>query len=104
MEKQIDNIGQQLTNILLLFEQRFDNLESRMESLENKVDKLIDNSENINESCSKMKGHINFVEETYTTVRAPLDFVKKNIEKLMGSNETEELPLIEYTQNNSQIQ
>ena len=39
-------------------------------------DNKINNLEN---SCNKMNEHINFVEETYTTLKTPLSFIKKNI-------------------------
>jgi hypothetical protein len=97
MENQLNNIDDKMTKMLLLFENKFELLESRIQALENKMDILIGNSDDINISCSKMKGHIDFVENTYISVRTPLDFVKKNIEKLMGNIESDELPQIEYS-------
>ena len=63
---------------------RIKNLENKMELILEKLDKL----ENIENNCSKMGNHINFIETVYETVRAPLQFVSN---KLTGNSDV--LPL-----------
>jgi uncharacterized protein YydD (DUF2326 family) len=46
---------------------------------------------------SKMNQHIDFVENVYTSVRHPLNFVKTKIESLIGRSQNADLPAL--TQN-----
>lgn len=57
---------------------RICDLERKMELILNKLEKL-DKLENIEENCSKMGNHINFVEAVYETVRAPLQFISNKL-------------------------
>jgi hypothetical protein len=41
-----------------------------------------------------MDSHISFVNNTYNALRTPIDFVKRNVERLTG-NVGEELPRLE---------
>jgi predicted nuclease with TOPRIM domain len=63
-------------------------LSNKINQLENKIDLLI-------KICSKMNGHIDFVEDTYNTMRNPLNFIKNKIEYYIG-NSTDDLPAIEH--------
>ena len=56
-------------------EQRISNLERKMDLILEKLEKL----EVIEENCSKMGDHINFVEAVYETVRAPLQFISNKL-------------------------
>ena len=56
-------------------EQRISNLEKKMDLILEKLEKL----EAIEENCSKMGNHINFVEAVYETVRAPLQFISNKL-------------------------
>ena len=62
--------------------------------------KLIDSIQKLDRTSSRMDNHINFVEETYNTVRSPLSFVVSQINRLIGTEDVEELH--EYS--NSQIE
>jgi arsenate reductase-like glutaredoxin family protein len=49
----------------------------------------------VQEACDKMNNHIDFIEETYTTLQTPLNYVKNKVEYLMGyKNENKSLPTI----------
>jgi hypothetical protein len=68
-------------------------INTKLDLILQKLDELLEknkvNDEKINNlefSCNKMNEHINFVENTYSTLQAPLSFVKKNVERLMGTN------------------
>jgi archaellum component FlaC len=37
--------------------------------------------------CSRMDNHINFVEDTYDSLKFPLNYAKCTIEKIMGLDE-----------------
>ena len=45
--------------------------------------------------CSKMSQHINFVENTYKSLRVPLNFMKKQVEYIMGTGNNATLTLPE---------
>lgn len=59
-------------------EQRISNLEKKMDLILEKLEKL-EKLEAIEENCSKMGNHINFVEAVYETVRAPLQFISNKL-------------------------
>ena len=63
----------------------------KFEALEKKIDSLEINE--IKKECNKMGSHIDFIETTYDTLQMPLNYVKKSIEKLIGSS-TKDLPTI----------
>lgn len=70
-------------------------INTKIDSLEDKINLLLENNKNIENDCSKMKEHIDFVENTYTSVRKPLNFIKNQIEYMMGNSNQPELPEIE---------
>lgn len=82
------------------------NIESELRELRKDVNALSleirELSELVRKSNSKMGGHIDFVEGVYTSVRHPLDFIKKRVECLTGKTQTA-LPEIEYNQNGNNI-
>ncbi len=68
-------------------------INTKLDLILQKLDELLEKNKlnddkinNLENSCNKMNEHINFVEDTYTTLKAPLSFVKKNVERLMGTN------------------
>jgi chromosome segregation ATPase len=63
----------------------------KFDALEKKIDSLEINE--IKKECNKMGSHIDFIETTYDTLQMPLNYVKKSIEKLIGTS-TKDLPTI----------
>ena len=47
----------------------------------------------IKKECTKMGSHIDFIEDTYNTLQMPLNYVKKSVERLIGSS-SKDLPTI----------
>jgi len=72
---------------------KLDEIVELLKSLEKRIIK-------IENDCSKMEDHINFVEVTYNTLRIPLNFVKRRIDRYIGSSNTIELPIINNPNNN----
>jgi hypothetical protein len=72
-------------------EEKLDKIIDTLEVIKLRLDKI---EERIEKDCSKMSEHINFVENTYTLVRAPLNFLKNKVENVMGRNSKQELPQI----------
>jgi hypothetical protein len=89
IKKDIDEIKIKLTNLEILIMESFSKLESKINELEkNKLN-------HVQEACDKMNNHIDFIEETYTTLKTPLNYVKNKVEYLMGyKNESKSLPTI----------
>ena len=83
-----------LDNIIFLLK----NIESKIDSIDNRLYAIEINMKNVNNDCSKMSEHIEFVEKTYTLARAPLNFIKNKIEYMMNGDATSELPQLEYKQ------
>lgn len=80
------------TDNFSLILQKLENLENKMNNLENKINMInakIDKCEN---SCNTMDEHINFVQDTYQTLRTPLDYIRIKVNYLIG-NENESIPL-----------
>ena len=70
-----------------------------MEELNEKLDKIIHKLERIEkrldiveESCNGMDNHINFVNNVYSTIRTPLDFMVNQVGRLQGRQQTLALP------------
>jgi predicted nucleic acid-binding Zn-ribbon protein len=80
-----ENIKLQISNLEKLILEKF-------ESLEKKIDSLNKNNDEIKKECTKMGSHIDFIEDTYTTLQMPLNYLKKSVERLTGSS-TKELPI-----------
>ena len=57
---------------------------------------LIIFEKDISSSCQKMSGHIDFVENVYTTVKAPLTYVCSKINRLTGGDDNLQLEDIHY--------
>ena len=75
-------------------EEKLDQIINTLEVIKLRLDKI---EERIEKDCSKMSEHINFVENTYTLVRAPLNFLKNKVENVMGRNSKQELPQIKIS-------
>ena len=80
-----ENIKLQISNLEKLIIEKF-------ESLEKKIDSINKNNDEIKKECTKMGSHIDFIEDTYTTLQMPLNYLKKSVERLTGSS-TKELPI-----------
>ena len=80
----LDDIIIKLDKLEKLIIEKFDALEKKIDSLE---------MSEIKKECTKMGSHIDFIESTYDTLQMPLNYVKKSIEKIMGSP-SKDLPTI----------
>lgn len=76
-------------------------INQKINLLEDKINLLIENNKNIENGCSKMKEHIDFVENTYSSVRRPLNFIKNKIDYMMGNLNSQELPQITNSSNDN---
>lgn len=68
-------------------------INTKLDLILQKLDELLEKNKindnkinNLENSCNKMNEHINFIEAAYNTLKAPLSFVKHNVERIMGSN------------------
>lgn len=62
------------SNILLILES-IKNIEKRLELIEQKL----------TSSTEKLETHISFIENTYATLRVPLNYVKQKVEMILGT-------------------
>lgn len=82
--KKMDDIEIRLTNL----ESVLKNLDTRLLNIDNVLKDVV-------KSSSKMSSHIDFVEETYETLKFPINYVKTSIEKYVGYDNNKELPTIQ---------
>ena len=85
LEKQLNTIIMILTNI-----------EKRLDKIEENIIGIKEDNKTVEKDCLKMREHIDFVEHTYDAVKMPLNYLKNNIEYIMGSKSVD-LLLIEDT-------
>jgi len=85
----LEDIKIKITNLEKLVVEKFDNLEKKIDSLNQNNNTKIDE---IQKECNKMGSHIDFIEDTYTTLQIPLNYVKKSVERLLGTS-TKDLPI-----------
>ena len=71
-------------------------LEERLANIETIIGIVVKNNKIVEEDCSKMRQHIDFIENTYALVRTPLSYIKEKIEYVMGKEITNELPVLVY--------
>ena len=83
---EIKEIRERVENFEGLITERFDRLE-RM--IENKIVNLEETKlNNVQESLQRMNRHIDFINETYSTLQTPLTYFKHKVEYLMGYDYT----------------
>jgi hypothetical protein len=84
-----------ISNLEKLIVTKFDEIDKKLDALaeHNRNDDLKMNE--IKVECQKMGSHINFVEDTYNILQTPLNYVKRSVERLMGSSsgELKNLPI-----------
>jgi archaellum component FlaC len=86
LENKINDVNTKLEflNTKLLFH-KLDMLGDQMNNVNAKLDFLSTKMSDCESSCKNMDDHINFVEETYQTLRSPLDFVKSQVNYITGN-------------------
>lgn len=78
-------------------------MEERLANIERLIGIVVKNNKIVEEDCSKMRQHIDFIENTYALVRTPLSYIKEKIEYVMGREKTTELPLLNIAYNQKEI-
>jgi hypothetical protein len=96
IKKDIHELKNKIENLEILFTEKFIHLE---QLLNNKFGHLEEkNLNHVNKSLQKMNEHIDFIHETYSTLQTPLNYVKGQVEYLMGYEPTPSLPSITNTE------
>jgi archaellum component FlaC len=70
------------------------NIESRLTNIEENIVSMKEDNKAVEKDCCKMREHIDFIEHTYDAVKMPLNYLKTNIEYIIGTK-SPSLPLIE---------
>jgi len=91
----LEDIKILISNLEKLIINKFDEIDKKIDAL---IQKNNNNDNKMNEikiECQKMGSHIDFVEDTYNVLQTPLNFVKRSVERLMGSSsgELKNLPI-----------
>lgn len=91
----LEDIKMLISNLENLIVKKFDEIDKKIETL---IQQNNNNDNKMNEikiECQKMGSHIDFVEDTYNVLQTPLNFVKRSVERLMGSSsgELKNLPI-----------
>jgi len=79
----LEDIKNLINSLEKLIVHKFDELNKKIDLLNENNNKKIDE---IKIECTKMGSHIDFIEDTYNTLQTPLNFVKKSVERLIGSS------------------
>jgi hypothetical protein len=79
----LEDIKIQILNLEKLILLKFNELDKKIDLLNENNNKKIDE---IKVECTKMGSHIDFIEDTYNTLQTPLNFVKRSVERLIGSS------------------
>jgi archaellum component FlaC len=66
----------------------------KVNTLQNDVNIIKSSLQRIDTNCERMDGHINFVENTYDTLKYPIQIFKNKIEQVFGKNGQEEQKMI----------
>ena len=79
----LEDIKNLICSLEKLIVYKFDELNKKIDLLNENNNKKIDE---IKIECTKMGSHIDFIEDTYNTLQTPLNYVKKSVERLIGSS------------------
>lgn len=99
MSNNLDDIKFMISNLEKIMIHRFDEIDKKIDTLI-KCNKDNDDKMNIIKTeCQKMGSHIDFIEETYVTLQTPLNYVKRSVERLIGSSsgDLKNLPIKDET-------
>lgn len=66
---------------------------NKLTDIEQKLDILTEKINKCETSCKTMDDHIVFIEETYGTIRSPLDYLRSKFNYMTGTS-SEPLPLL----------
>jgi hypothetical protein len=75
-----------LDDLKKLILEKFDIIEKKLDLIienESKNEKKISE---IKVDCQKMGDHIDFIEDTYNVLQTPLNYVKRQVERIIGSS------------------
>ena len=79
----LEDIKNLISSLEKLIVHKFDELNKKIDLLNENNNKKIDE---IKVECIKMGSHIDFIEDTYNTLQTPLNYVKRSVERLIGSS------------------
>lgn len=80
MSLENDNKNQELISRISILEEKMDTI---IHLLQSNKEKITD----IEKSCSKMNGHIDFIENTYDNLKYPINIFKNKIEQVFGKEQ-----------------
>jgi len=66
----------------------------KVNTLQQDVNIIKSSLQRIDTNCERMDGHISFVENTYDTLKYPIQIFKNKIEQVFGKNGQEEQKMI----------
>ena len=59
--------------------EKLDKILKEVKDIKKILNRLLDKSEDIEESCKGMDSHIDFINNVYSTLRAPLDWITNKV-------------------------
>lgn len=80
MSLENDNKNQELFSRISILEEKMDTI---IHLLQSNKEKITD----IEKSCGKMNGHIDFIENTYDNLKYPINIFKNKIEQVFGKEQ-----------------
>jgi len=86
-----------MENTLKLIVDKLETIESQLTIINGKIDRLEQFHDTVYTTCEKMGTHVDFVENTYETLRYPLDVIRKQINYITGRDDDTSLPQLKDT-------
>jgi len=75
---------------------KLDNIIKSLEQINERLEILENSNDSIKENCNKMSEHIDFIEDTYQSLRTPLGYLKNRVNYILGiKNDHTVLPTLE---------
>ena len=72
----MNTIGNQNIYIKLnILEQKVNILDNKLNNIDNKLDKILELLEKNSKDCEKMSSHIDFIDNVYENVKAPMNYI-----------------------------
>ena len=82
----LEDIKNLISNLEKLMLQKFEEIDKKLDAITKNNCVADTKMDEIKVECQKMGSHIDFVEDTYNVLQTPLNFVKRSVERLIGSS------------------
>ena len=92
--KNLADLTAEINSILEAKKKTEEVLNKKIDNLQSDISDIKTQLNNVENNCNRMDGHISFVENTYDTLRHPINIFKAKIEQVFGKGQDKESKML----------